>query len=119
MPPARFAALAVLLMLVPDADAQTAYRKPPAPVGDILSAPPPPGVSLSPTRDTLLLTHRTRYPAVAELAQPMLRLAGVRVNPATNGPHPGPRGTGFSLLRLSADQPEPFALPAHDEPVTA
>jgi dipeptidyl aminopeptidase/acylaminoacyl peptidase len=58
----------------------------------ILDVPPAPVPTLSPARDVVALAERISMPPIAELAQPMLRLAGLRVNPATNGPHrlPGP-----------------------------
>ncbi|HBV13126.1 MAG TPA: S9 family peptidase, partial [Brevundimonas sp.] len=35
---------------------------------------------------TLLLTDRSNLPSIAELSEPMLRLAGYRINPRNNGP---------------------------------
>jgi hypothetical protein len=45
-----------------------------------------PNTSISPTRDKID-SGPTSLSAIADLAQPMLRLAGTRVNPGTNGPH--------------------------------
>ena len=67
-------------------DAAPTYQQPPAPIAQILDAKPNPGVSISPDRKTLLLTDRANLPAIAELAEPMLRLAGYRINPKNNGP---------------------------------
>ncbi len=67
-------------------DAAPIYQQPPAPIAQILDAKPNPGVSISPDRKTLLLTDRANLPAIAELAEPMLRLAGYRINPKNNGP---------------------------------
>ncbi len=78
---------AVLLLLVAGVNAQQGYKKPPKEVLDILNAPVTPGASISPTRDNMLLTKGLRYPPLADLAQPMLRLAGRRINPASNSPH--------------------------------
>src|SRR5215468_11209690 len=69
------------------ASAQQGYKKPPKEVLDILNAPVTPGASVSPTRDNMLLATGLRYPPLADLAQPMLRLAGNRINPASNSPH--------------------------------
>jgi dipeptidyl aminopeptidase/acylaminoacyl peptidase len=76
------------------------YLKPPAEVVAILDAPPPPTAALSPARDVVALAERVSMPPIAELAQPMLRLAGLRVNPATNGPHRTPGVTAVTLKRL-------------------
>src|ERR1039457_1938185 len=63
------------------------YRKPPQAVLDVVNAPAPPVLSLSPSRTYALQGSPVRYPPIAELAQPMLRLAGLRINPKTNGLH--------------------------------
>lgn len=87
----RFApgcALACLLMVGPAAHASDSrYLMPPEAIVKILDAPPPPLVTVSPSRDTVAIVERASMPPIGELAQPMLRLAGLRVNPATNGPH--------------------------------
>jgi len=67
--------------------APTGYLLPPKAIVDILDAPPPPTVELSPSRDVVALLERSSMPTIAALAQPMLRLAGVRINPRTNAPH--------------------------------
>ena len=67
------------------------YRKPPPEVQQVLDAPPSPLVSLSPDRKWMMLVQPASYPSIADLAAPMLRLAGLRVNPQTNGPHRPPK----------------------------
>lgn len=62
------------------------YRTPPAPIADILDAAPLPSVSVSPDRTALALFGRSNLPPIDELAAPMLRLAGYRLNPANDGP---------------------------------
>jgi dipeptidyl aminopeptidase/acylaminoacyl peptidase len=77
------------------------YQKAPAPISDILSAPPTPLVLVSPKSDQLLVVDRLANPPVADLAAPMLRLAGLRINPATNGRHHPPRLVGLSLVDVA------------------
>lgn len=60
------------------------YRRPPADVAAIVEAKPTPQVSMNPTRDALLLTDYNPNPGIATLAQPFLKLAGLRVNPQIN-----------------------------------
>jgi dipeptidyl aminopeptidase/acylaminoacyl peptidase len=91
---------------------QTGYKKPPKEVLDILSAPVTPGASISPARDYMLLATGLRYPPIADLAQPMLRLAGLRINPATNGPHRYQYSVALSLKRISDGSEVKIALPA-------
>ncbi|MGX1693230.1 S9 family peptidase [Brevundimonas naejangsanensis] len=88
--PALVLAAAVPALTLPVAavaqEAAPTYQQPPAPIAQILDAKPNPGVSVSPDRKTLLLTDRSNLPSIAELSEPMLRLAGYRINPRNNGP---------------------------------
>jgi dipeptidyl aminopeptidase/acylaminoacyl peptidase len=77
--------------------ADTPYLKPPQAIVDIVDAPPVPQVLVSPAHTVMALLERHPYPPIAELAQPMLRLAGVRVNPRVNGPH---RTAGIYAIEL-------------------
>jgi len=61
-----------------------AYRRPPADVAAIVEARPTPQVSMNPTRDALLLTNYNPNPGIATLAEPFLKLGGLRVNPQIN-----------------------------------
>ena len=100
-----------LCLCAPGVGAQ-AYRRPPQAVLDVLNAPVPPAASVSPARDRLLLATGVRYPPISELAQPMLRLAGLRLNPNTNGPHRAPYYVALVVKRLSDGAETPVALPA-------
>jgi dipeptidyl aminopeptidase/acylaminoacyl peptidase len=94
------------------ATAQEPYRTPPRVVVDILDAPLLPAVSASPDRSWLVLADRASMPAIAELAQPMLRLAGERINPATNGPHRDQRFTGLRFTRIADGMERTVSLPS-------
>ena len=76
------------------------YKKPPQAVLDILNAPVTPALSISPTRDFAMQGAPVRNPPIAELAEPMLRLAGIRINPKTNGLHNTTFNTTLSLRRI-------------------
>jgi dipeptidyl aminopeptidase/acylaminoacyl peptidase len=104
-------ALAVLLLSAATLPAQTAYQKAPKPIADVLDAPAQPQALLSPTRDRLLLVEFARYPTIAELSEPMLRLAGLRVNPATSGPHAPPRVVALTLLQIDGGKRTKVAVP--------
>lgn len=91
--------------------AQSTYRKPPKEVLDVLDAPPTPTASISPTRDLMLLAQGVRYPPITELAQPMLRLAGLRINPITNGPHRAPYFIKLWLKKISDSSEMQVTLP--------
>jgi dipeptidyl aminopeptidase/acylaminoacyl peptidase len=79
--------LPFLVLSVLPVAAEVVYQKPPKEVLDVLHAPAPPFTSVNPTRTHVALLERQLYPGIAEVAAPMLRLAGLRINPATNGPH--------------------------------
>ena len=106
-----FISLALVLLLSNFAAAQNGYKKPPKEVLDILSAPVTPSASISPARDTILLATGLRYPPLADLAQPMLRLAGLRINPSTNGPHRFQYSVALSLKRVNDGSEVEIALP--------
>ncbi len=92
--------------------AETPYMKPSQAVLDVMNAPLTPTMSVSPTRDYVIMMQSARYPSIAEVAQPMLRLAGIRIDSNTNGMHLAPNHTGFSLKRLSDNTEIPMKLPA-------
>lgn len=91
-----------------------AYQQPPAPIADILDSDPSPAPSLSPDRTTLALFGRSNLPPIAELAEPMLRLAGYRINPRNNGPANSRISwmTGLSFQPVGGGAARAVALPA-------
>ena len=94
------------------ASAQTPYRQPPQIVKDILDVPPPPSLSVNPTRTHAIAVQSARNPSIADVAEPMLRLAGLRINPKTNGPARQSRVTGLSIIDLAnPGEPKPIKLP--------
>ena len=77
------------------------YLTPPKAILDILDTDPLPTATVSPSGDVIALTSRHAMPSIAEVSQPMLRLAGVRINPRTNGPHRAQAGTGITLRSIA------------------
>jgi dipeptidyl aminopeptidase/acylaminoacyl peptidase len=104
--------LAATVLLADD----TFYRQPPKPVRDALTAPPTPIVSVSPQGDYAIFMQPVRYPPIAEVAQPMLRLAGIRIDSNTNGMHLAPYYTSYSIKRLSDGGDVKVTLPAGAKP---
>ncbi len=95
------------------AEGQIAYQKPPKEILEVLNAPLPPLVSVSPGKDKLLLLDRVAYPSIAELARPMKRLAGLRIDPANNGRHAPVVYTGIRIRNIEGGREDlPVALPA-------
>ncbi len=89
------------------------YLTPPTAIVDILDADPLPGVVVSPAQDTIALLARHSMPSIAEVSQPMLRLAGMRINPRTNGPHRSLTSTGITLRTITTGAERPIAVPAN------
>jgi dipeptidyl aminopeptidase/acylaminoacyl peptidase len=96
---AASASLLISLSAWGAAGAET-WQKPPQPVLDALNAPSTPTLSISPARNYALQVRPVRYPPIAELAQPMLRLAGQRINPKSNGLHNATFNSSFALRKL-------------------
>src|SRR5215467_15310866 len=79
----------VLLVQVPTAQEPLHYMQPPKNVVDVFDAEPLPQAMVSPNHQAMALISARQHPSIAELAQPMYRLAGTRINPKTNGPRIG------------------------------
>ena len=105
-----------LLVFAVAAAPQEKYQQPPKAVLDVLRAPATPQLQLSPTRDYALLTEPLRHPPIADVAQPMLRLAGLRINPNTNGPHPAFYFLSLTLQKVADGAATKIALPAGAKP---
>jgi dipeptidyl aminopeptidase/acylaminoacyl peptidase len=81
--------------------AQAKYQLPPKAIVDILDAAPLPTVAVSPSRQLIAVLEHASMPTIADLSQPMLRLAGARINPKTNGPQRPPSVVGLSLKQVA------------------
>lgn len=113
----RVSALAAFLMTasawaaVDGGRPATGWQSPPEDVLKVLHAPQLPRAWTAPTGDYLLLADPVLYPPLAELAGPMHKLAGMRVNPATNGYHGRRGGTSARLVRVEDGATTPLGLP--------
>ena len=93
--------------------AEDGYQKAPAPIGELLSTPAPPSVHFNPQRDAMIIYRAERHPPVADLSEPGLRLAGLRINPANNGPHRTARCVELTLHPIPEGKERPIAIPAN------
>jgi hypothetical protein len=88
-------------------EAQTSlkYHEPPQAIIDLVDARLTPKVEVSPGNGPamrwVLIEPISALPSIADLAQPELRLAGLRFNPKTNGPSRGRYITALSLQAFS------------------
>jgi len=99
------------MMVAPAVVAQTPYKLPPKDVVAILDAPLPPRAIVSPTRDTMLLVEIRPYPSIAALAEPVLRLAGLRINPRVGCSQRTIQYTGLSVQPLDGAPARRVELP--------
>ncbi|MEP6921767.1 MAG: prolyl oligopeptidase family serine peptidase [bacterium] len=105
------AIVVLLITMAAIAAAQAGYKKAPPDIASVLSAPVSSTAYLNPNRDSLLLGAGPRYPLLADLAQPMLRLAGLRINPNTNGLHRVGYFNTLALKRIADGSEVKIALP--------
>jgi dipeptidyl aminopeptidase/acylaminoacyl peptidase len=99
--------------------AHAAYDQPPKPLLDVLHAPSPPLPIANPPGTKILLVSELQYPPMSRVAEPYLRLAGVRVEPRNHSKHDTPGGYGirgcasdYTLVDVASAQETKIALPA-------
>ena len=94
--------LLTLLLILKGLAAQTnnGYQLPPKDIADLLLAKPTPAISVDHKGEWMLLIGRYSYPSVEELAQPELRIAGLRFNPNNFSPSRLNLASDFTLKNL-------------------
>ena len=109
---------APVVVTPPPAAVASGYDQPPQNVLDVLHAPASGRPIIAPTRDRLLMVAWVTYPSITQVAEPYLKLAGVRVEPRTRRKHDTPGGYGvapcaqtFALVELGTGKETPIALP--------
>ena len=76
------------------------YQKPPEDIVKIMTAKPTPSVNISPDGNTVILTERPGMPSIDDLSREELRIGGLRIDPAVNGPSRRSYATGISLMNI-------------------
>ena len=84
------------------------YRTPPKEIAELVDAPVTPDFRLSPDREWGLLLSRASLPSIAEVARPELRLAGMRIDPRSNGPSRARYYSGLTLLSIQGGEQRPI-----------
>ncbi|MEM9219313.1 MAG: prolyl oligopeptidase family serine peptidase [Cyanobacteria bacterium P01_F01_bin.150] len=97
-------------------DVVSQWQSPPKEIQDILYAQQFPQAWTAPTGEYMILIDRIIYPSLAELAAPMHKLAGMRVNPIINGYHDQYGGMSPRLVRVENRATTPLTLPADQDP---
>ncbi len=77
------------------------YQLPPEPIRSMADAQLPPQVWLNRAGTQMMLMASDRYPTLADMTAPEMKLAGLRINPKTYGPSRNRFRTGLTLQTVS------------------
>jgi len=112
--------IAAVFMMAPAAngagtETATGWQTPPEEVMEVLHAPQLPRVWTSPTGENLLLADPVTFPPLAELAGPMHKLAGIRVDPVVGNIHGRHGATSPRLVKVEGGVETALGLPKNLE----
>lgn len=108
--------LAALVFCSTSITAQDAieYQNPPKEIYDLVMAKPTPGVSFDSKGKYMLVLDRSSLPSVEDLAQPELRIAGLRINPNNFSPSRSSYFTNITIKEVATGKEIPVTgLPAN------
>lgn len=89
------------------------YQTPPKEIYDLVMAKPTPGITFDSKGQYMLILERSDMPSVEDLAQPELRIAGLRINPNNFGPSRSSYTTGITIKEMATGKEYPVSgLPA-------
>ena len=94
-------------LLAQDPSVQT-YQMPSTVIADLADAPVTPSVDVDPTNTRILIMEWPSLPSISDLAQPELRIGGLRINPRTNGPSRGRYYSALKLKKISSGEEVPI-----------
>ena len=80
------------------------YKTPPTAILNLANAKLTPTVSINDKGDWMLIMERSAMPTVEELAQPELRIAGLRINPNNFSPSRSTNAIGLSVKEIKTGQ---------------
>ncbi len=109
----RFVLAAALaaLAFAPSSSAASSYKLPPPEVVRIFDAPAPPQTRLSPSGDAALRVDVEQNPPLSVVAEPILRLAGVRLVPKRGARQHLVCATGLTVLSVPEGRATKVILP--------
>ncbi|WP_134091306.1 prolyl oligopeptidase family serine peptidase [Olivibacter sp. XZL3] len=80
----------------------TGYQKPPQSIQELLDAPTTPLVRFNKSGTKLLLLRLPDYPSLEDISQPILGLAGLRINPLNNSSAVSATYTSMSIQEVNS-----------------
>ncbi|HYO77450.1 MAG TPA: S9 family peptidase, partial [Thermoanaerobaculia bacterium] len=93
--------------------AQQTYQRAPENIAALLGAPAPPVPFVSPGGNAVILATPPQYRSIADISEPTIRGAGVRINPRNHGYYmANVYYTALALQRLPDGRPVDLTLPA-------
>jgi dipeptidyl aminopeptidase/acylaminoacyl peptidase len=103
----------VAIIIIASSQEALKYQLPPDEIVRIVDAPVTPLISVSPDKTTIVLIDRAPIITIKELSAGELRLGGIRINPATNGPSRQTFNKSFRLINIDGtNTSEISGLPA-------
>ncbi len=105
-------AVATIAVLAPVAAAQESagYRRPPREVVEVVDAPPTPSVVVSPAETHVVIAHRDALPSIAEVSEPMVRVAGMRIHPGRTARFSTGFVTMLEVIDLGSNERRPVVM---------
>src|SRR5258705_5074719 len=104
----RLIALLFAFVLVVAAHADEGYQTPPKELAALVDAPPTPSMNVGPG-DWAVLTEAPLFLTIADLAQPELKLAGLRFNPRNHEQTRFGYNRDLRILRVSSGEQRAIA----------
>ena len=98
----RLVAIAIMVCSTATYADDVTYQRPVKAVANFVDAPPIPLTDFGPDRATALLFTPLAFPSIAEVAEPELRLAGLRINPRNRAMARRPFAQHLELLDVKA-----------------
>ena len=95
---------AIMMSTTIAAEELSIYKIPPAPLQLIVEQRRAPSVNLSPRRDLAVMVTTPTLPSIREVAQPELKLAGLRINPRTYSQSRFSFGEDLCLLEIETQK---------------
>jgi dipeptidyl aminopeptidase/acylaminoacyl peptidase len=81
------------------------YQLPPQEIIDLVDAPSTPSVSISPDNSMIAFIENRGIATIDDIAREELRLAGMRIDPLTNGPSRVSYGVGLRFTDIEGNNP--------------
>lgn len=98
----------VLFVFLSFLPADDGYQMPPKELAALVEAPPTPSMLVGPG-DYAVLTEAPLFLTIADLAQPELKLAGLRFNPRNHEQTRSPYNRDLRVVQLSTGESKPLA----------